>query len=448
MPGFTFRQLTSRPLADGRCRVLLDVTWGQQRVKLATGVRCLPAHFNPDAKPGRWVSKDLNSSDLNGKLADLLSSALDVFKLADALGQDVAPEQLTALTLPAKRKAAAVAPVAAPAPRTFAQLYEQWQAEHPHSTKDALRRYKQVVEHLARYNPHLTLAQLTRAEFLKYIGYLQGKGLADTTVVQHVRFLRICHRISEQHIPSWMTMRVRFGRAATLRPEELDAIRTLDLNPRTQGYLIRERERLLFQTQMLIRDSDLRRIQPHHVTTEHLPGRGPVQLLAFHQKKTGDQVRFPLPPLAASIWQAWQGKVPVIAQQNRNQYLKELAQLAGLDRTFLRVRFKKGEPVEEPRPLWQVITTHTPRHTGAELVLLGSGGDQNLKEVALGHLAGASVYGYDRVERYGPLLLDAWAQVGAMAENAPSPAPAPAGQSGACTPKPVEIRPALVRFAA
>ena len=57
-----------------------------------------------------------------------------------------------------------------------------------------------------------------------------------------------------------------------------------------------------------------------------------------------------------------------------------------------------------------MLTTHTARHTGAALLVLGSEGDQTLKEIALGHVS-ASVYGYDTLERYGPLLLQAWAQV-------------------------------------
>jgi hypothetical protein len=54
-----------------------------------------------------------------------------------------------------------------------------------------------------------------------------------------------------------------------------------------------------------------------------------------------------------------------------------------------------------------VLTTHTARHTGAALLVLGSEGDQTLKEIALGHTS-ASVYGYDTLERYGPRLLEAW----------------------------------------
>jgi hypothetical protein len=106
--------------------------------------------------------------------------------------------------------------------------------------------------------------------------------------------------------------------------------------------------------------------------------------------------------------------VPVISLQKRNEHLKELAEAAGLTRTFVRVRFRAGKPIEEPLLLHQVISTHTPRHTGADMVLRGSGGDHNLKESALSHLGGASVYGYDTLERYGPLFLHAWVQVGAL----------------------------------
>jgi integrase len=111
----------------------------------------------------------------------------------------------------------------------------------------------------------------------------------------------------------------------------------------------------------------------------------------------------------------------VKVQQHRNRYMKLLMERAGLTRDFVRVRYVQGEATEEVVPLWQVITTHTARHTGADMIVLGSGGDTNLKEKALGH---AGVYGHDALERYGPLLLKAWKIVlGATEINAPKPLP-------------------------
>ena len=97
--------------------------------------------------------------------------------------------------------------------------------------------------------------------------------------------------------------------------------------------------------------------------------------------------------------------------------MKQLARVAQLTRPFVRVQYVRGEATEEVLTLYKVITTHTARHTGADLLMLGSGGDSNLKEKALGH---AGVYGHDALERYGPALLQAWEKVlGAPEKNAP-----------------------------
>ncbi|MBF9223018.1 site-specific integrase [Hymenobacter ruricola] len=161
------------------------------------------------------------------------------------------------------------------------------------------------------------------------------------------------------------------------------------------------------QTLLLLRDSDLRALRPHHVEPVALPG-GTVPVVTFRQAKTGDEVRLPLPPAAAAIWHAHRGALAVPTQQQRNRRMKQLARVAQLTRPFVRVQYVRGEPTEQVLPLYQVVTTHTARHTGADLLMLGSGGDSNLREKALGH---AGVYGHDALERYGPALLQAWAAV-------------------------------------
>jgi hypothetical protein len=55
----------------------------------------------------------------------------------------------------------------------------------------------------------------------------------------------------------------------------------------------------------------------------------------------------------------------------------------GLTRDFVRVRFIKDVLVEEVLP----VTTHPARHTGADIPMLGSGGNEHLKEKALGRAA-------------------------------------------------------------
>jgi hypothetical protein len=96
---------------------------------------------------------------------------------------------------------------------------------------------------------------------------------------------------------------VRHGRAPSLRIEELQALATCDATG--QPHLLRQQQCLLFQSLLLLRDSDLRQLRPYHVTEQSIAGLGPVPVLEFYQKKMGDEVRLPLPPRAATIWAAW-----------------------------------------------------------------------------------------------------------------------------------------------
>jgi integrase len=407
---YTFRQLTSRPDSQGRCRVLLDVTWENQREKLATGVSCQPTHFDAAAKAGRTIAKaEPGSTDLNTKLTQLVADLADLFNKATANRQPVSREQVLALIAkPSKDK-----PTPAEQELDDPLLYDlllQWENEHEQSSRDGKRRWRQVHGHLEAFQPGMRVSQLTKPFFVKYLAYLHAEGLADSTVGKQVSFLRTCLRLAERHVPTWLQIKVRKGRPVALRREEF--LQLIAYRP-AHPYLRREQERMVFQTMMLLRDSDFRQLRAYHVTEQELAGVGRALVLEFHQKKTGDEVRLPLPPLAAAIWRGWSYEPPVITLQKRNEFIKELVKAAGLDRTFVRVRFRANKPHEEARPLHEVVSTHTPRHTGADLVLWGSQGDQNLKEAALGHTNGASVYGYDTLERYGPLFLQAWEKLGA-----------------------------------
>ena len=393
---YTFRQVLSRPDKQGRCRVVLDVTWEGKREKLATGVSCLPAHFNPTAR--RVVSiKDPDSARLNARLAGVVSKIEKAALAAEANEAD--------FEVPKKAKKAAPVKVL---PKLAGEFYALWQEENPGQGPNSARRYKQVVAHLNAYRAEWELLTLGRKDYLAYVAHLSALGLADSTVLQHTKFLRECFRLGGLAVPGWMKLQARYGRAAALQASELRQLIALPLCPTKDAALCVERDMFLLQTLLLLRDSDLRKLRPHHVSPHELPGVGQQLILTIHQDKTADEVRVPLPPLAADIWRRYEGQLPVLAQQYRNRHSKQLMERAGLVRTFVRVRFVQGVPVEEVYPLWRVVTTHTARHTGADMIMLGSGGNSDLKEKALGH---AAVYGHDSLERYGPALLEAWRAV-------------------------------------
>lgn len=410
---FTFRQVASRPDKEGCCRIVLDVTWDGGRLKLPTGVSCLPKHFS--AGGVRPVStKDPASARLNATLAAVVARVEKAALKAAAEDRPLLPSDLQ----PEKRKKKEEAPVEL---RTAAQFYAAWQADNPGQTYNSARRYQHVVAHLDAYHANWEITAITRKEFQEYLSHLAELNLVDATAHKHVKFFRECFRLANLAMPSWLTLKVRYGRAPALQASEFAQLLALkDLSPEIE----QERDLFVFQAMLLLRDSDLRALRPHHIQPVVLPGCGQVPVLTFRQAKTGDEVRLPLPPAAVAIWERMNsGAVPAAlpVQQERNRRLKQLARVAQLTRPFVKVHYVKGEPTEEVFPLYKVVTTHTARHTGADLVMLGSGGDSNLKEKALGH---AGVYGHDSLERYGPALLEAWENVlGAMQQNAPKKHP-------------------------
>jgi hypothetical protein len=116
---YTFRQVLSRPDKEGRCRVVLDVTWEGKREKLATGVSCLPAHFNPTAR--RVVSiKDPDSARLNALLAGVVAKIEKAALSAAAADTD--------FVVPRKAKKVAPAKIL---PKLAGEFYALWQEENP-----------------------------------------------------------------------------------------------------------------------------------------------------------------------------------------------------------------------------------------------------------------------------------------------------------------------------
>lgn len=82
--------------------------------------------------------------------------------------------------------------------------------------------------------------------------------------------MRECFQLTGKATPKWLgKLSIRNGRALTLLRQEVLALAGLQLS----GYLEAERDTLLLQ--LLLRNSDLRALKPHHIRPIELPERGP-----------------------------------------------------------------------------------------------------------------------------------------------------------------------------
>ena len=420
-----FRQRLDRPDKAGRAAIFGDLHWaGGHRWKIPTGVKVLPTHWQPiKSKKIHLAAPDANA--LNLRLTRLLTAVQGVFLKAEA---DRRPE--ASVTVAELQQALAEAGAGsrrtltpppppqvdpdAPLPDTtgWQQLHDRWQqANEGRLSPSALKGFQQVVGHLTAFDPALRIGGLTRERASQYATWLCSHGYKDGTLARHYWFLRECCHLTGRLAPKWLTLPTpRHGRALSLQRAEVRALAAAVLPPA----LARERDLFLFQLLLLLRDSDLRALQPHHVRLLELPGWGQQLCVDLYQPKTGKPVVVPLPPLAATIWRYYGGRLPVRSNTTRNQALRKMAEAAGLTREVVSVAFSGHTKYEFVQPVWEALSTYSARYTGASLLVWASDGDQTLKACALGHVS-ESAYGNDTVKRYGPRLLEAWQKV--FAEN-------------------------------
>ncbi len=114
--------------------------------------------------------------------------------------------------------------------------------------------------------------------------------------------------------------------------------------------------------------SGLRFSDASQIKTENIKGGN----IVYHINKTRETLTIPLNSYSASIIDKYMdrlGFLPSISNQKANIYLKELCELAGLDRIETKVQYRGANKIEIKKPLHQFISFHDARRTFVTLAL-------------------------------------------------------------------------------
>ena len=199
-----------------------------------------------------------------------------------------------------------------------------------------------------------------------YTAYLLNNvALTDNTICKQIeRLKRFLRWASERgyHTNTSYT-RLQWKRQApeilTLTLQELSAIEQVPLP--AEGYLDNARALFLLACYTGLRYSDLVSIKPEHL-------RGNTIRLTMH--KTREVVTVPLRAEAVPLVARYlSGGLRLISNQNLNDYLKELGQLAGIDETFELIRYRGGKRETTALPKWKRLSCHCGRRSFVTLAL-------------------------------------------------------------------------------
>jgi integrase len=360
------------------------------------------------------------ATNINARLAGLAKDVTDTFNhlFEKAPFEKVSKAALLAELFP-------VAPTMAAAPvamnRTFRQVLEEWKAENRNLAKDSLRKYDQLATMMESWRPELRPDQVTQKVAKEYQQHLLDLQKSDATIKVHFGGIRKC--LEQLGLAADMAWLQYTAKNAPQLDLEIEEVRKLIRWRPTSEHLAEERDRWLFQLFSGRRYEDLEKFDKRERIMLTLADGSQVPALLHAQGKTGNDAAVPLPPIAMKIGERWGWQFPARNWQQRGDWIKEIAQGAGLTREWDDRLITGGKVVHNWRPIWQVISTHTARHTAGTLLKQVSNGNKALAKLVLGH-ADEDVtdrYAKDKARLLAPAVLDAWRTVlGDLYEGEPT----------------------------
>ena len=234
-------------------------------------------------------------------------------------------------------------------------------------------KFGSLRKHLYAYMPKQRLDQLTKDNLQGFIQYLQSEGQMNTTISKYMSYVRwflrwACNNgyynglLHEQYKPRFKGIDCK--EIIFLSWEELQTFLNYQF-PQSRSSLSCVRDVFCFCCFTGLRYSDVARLRPCDVKrTTSKPFISIVTL------KTEDRLHIELNKYALQILDKYKNihfpkglALPVISNAKMNEYLKEAAEIAGIDEPVRIVYFKGNKRFEEVLPKYALLTTHCGRRT-------------------------------------------------------------------------------------
>lgn len=365
------------------------VRFNNERIKVSTGFKVKPAHWNDDKGRVKNVV-DAHDKDQANSFLERLEKA--VGKILADLKADLIP--LTKETVKERIDAYLNPVVEVEKPKTLLDFVRWYIETCPNRlvrgskaragrfiSPDTIRRYKTTLnglEAFAQTYPRPLLFDNIDMHFYKaFTGWLTAKDYATNNVSKYVENVK---GFMSAAVDEGFTTNMTYRKFTNLREEaeniyltesELERIYKLDLSKSPR--LERVRDLFIFAAWTGLRFSDFSTLQPEHIKSDE----DGYQYIDLRQRKTGGRVQIPVVnEVVLELLAKYDNKLPNgISNQNTNDYLKEICQAAELTDKILKHVTKGGKAVVKTTDgwgkvssgveKWKLVTSHTARRSFA-----------------------------------------------------------------------------------
>ena len=358
--------------------IRMRVNFASQRIEFTTGYRIDVAKWDADkqrVKNGCTNKFKQSASEINAALLGYYTEIQEIFKRFEVAEVMPSPADVKNAFNALHRSGDVQAEPTSDKPDPSTDFYKAFdefvrvcghQNDWTHATYE---KFAAVKNHLRAFRADLSFSFFNEAGLTEYVRYLREvREMRNSTIGKQLSFLKWFLRWSfSQGVHrnnAYDTFRPKLKdtqkKIIFLTWEELTRLREFEIPPAKQS-LDRVRDVFLFQCFTGLRYSDVYNLRRSDIKEDH------IEVTTI---KTSDSLVIELYKHSKAILEKYQDVVfehdkalPVITNQKMNEYLKELAELAGINEPIRQTYYKGNERIDEVTPKYALLGTHAGRRT-------------------------------------------------------------------------------------
>ena len=356
--------------------IRMRVNFASKRIEFTTGYRIDATKWDADkqrVKNGCSNKLKQSASEINASLLEYYTEIQSIFKRFEVEDVMPTPEQIKeAFNALHKPVSEGPKPKNEALPCDFFQVFDDFVEDcgrQNNWTDSTFEKFAAVKNHLTNFREGLTFEFFNERGLNDYVGYLRDvKEMRNTTIGKQLSFLKWFLRWAfkkgvhqnnayDSYKPKLKSTQKKI---IFLTWDELNRLREFKI-PSNKQALERVRDVFLFQCFTGLRYSDVFNLRRSDIKGDHIE---------VTTVKTSDSLIIELNNHSKAILDKYKDVafeddkvLPVITNQKMNDYLKELAELAGIDEPIRQTYYKGNERIDEVTPKYALLGTHAGRRT-------------------------------------------------------------------------------------
>ena len=354
--------------------IRMRVNFASKRIEFTTGYRIDAEKWDSDKQRVRnGCSNKLkqSASEINASLLGYYTEVQEIFKKFEVEEIMPTPEQIKEAFNALHKPIEEVNPRKS-MPNTFHKVFDEFVRDCGRQndwTDSTYEKFAAMKNHLMNFRDELTFDFFDERGLNNYVTYLRDvKEMRNSTIGKQLSFLKWFLRWAfkkgvhqnnayDSYKPKLKSTQKKI---IFLTWEELNKLREFEI-PTTKQALDRVRDVFLFQCFTGLRYSDVFNLRRSDIKGDHIE---------VTTVKTSDSLIIELNNHSKAILDKYKDVafeddkvLPVITNQKMNDYLKELAELAGIDEPVRQTYYRGNERIDEVTPKYALLGTHAGRRT-------------------------------------------------------------------------------------